>query len=189
MRKYKLVNPYLQGGISTVVESKNENDAAEQIWTNLSKCVVNIVPSFAFTIKDTKNNKLYSYSVSEEQIGGDKNKEVDYKIKPISIKEESTKRLVKSINKFEKIVNDSNSDSDNQKGGDKDKDDKDDEYKKLKKLYKKAKLENYINSVQAPIYYWWYNPLCYNIDYIYIPTFAYPLAPYVQIDLGTAWWY
>jgi len=206
MRKYKLVNPYLKGGISTVVESKNEDGAAEQIWQNLSKHIVNIVPSFAFTIKDTKNNKFYNYSVSEKQTGGDdkrsKNKNVEYKLKPIKMAEESVKRLTKSINKFESIVADKNTSesTDKQKGGkdkeensdddDSDKNNKSDkEEKKLKKLYKKAKMQNYINNQQSPIYYWWYNPLVYNVDYVYIPSFVYPISPYVQIDLGTTIWY
>lgn len=189
MRKYKLVNPYLQGGMATTVESKNEIAAADEIWSNLSKLIVNAVPSFAFTIQDVKSNKLYNFSLSEKQTGGDDgNNEIDYNIKAINIKDDAVKRLVKSINKFEDIVSNNDSDSsDNQKGG-KDDDSEDNNDKKLKKLYKKAKYENYVNKQQSQIYYWLYNPLVYNVDYVYIPTFVYPLTPYIQIDLGTAWW-
>jgi hypothetical protein len=191
MKKYKLVNPYLQGGIVTSVDAKNENSAAEKIWEGLSKNIVNVVPSFAFTIKDIKSNKLYNYSISESQKGG--SDDVEFTIKPIKIKEDSVKKLNRSISNFEELINDKSklSNTSEQKGGDKDdKDDKDEkERKKLKKIYKKAKMQNYINNIQTPIYYWWYNPLVYDVDYVYIPTFTYPLTPYVQLDFGTTLWY
>ena len=39
---------------------------------------------------------------------------------------------------------------------------------------------------QQPIVYWWYNPLVYRTNDLYIPTFVMPLSPYVHINLNSA---
>lgn len=194
MQKFELFNPILKGNVQTVVESKNADDAAKQIWSNVSEYIEGVVPKFAFTIKNLANNKFYNYKVSESLSGG--GNEVAFKLSSFKLNNDTLKKVVKSVNAFQNILNDYNEEDSSLSGGSETSESKEDldkkekekrEKKKLKKLYKKAKLKNYIEN-QSPIYYWWYNPYVYDVDYVYIPTFVYPVTPYVQIDLGTAWW-
>ena len=43
--------------------------------------------------------------------------------------------------------------------------------------------QTYIPSFNQPIYYWWYDPLVYNLNSFYIPTFYSYVTPIIEIKL------
>jgi hypothetical protein len=44
--------------------------------------------------------------------------------------------------------------------------------------------QTYIPSFNQPIYYWWYDPLVYNLSSFYIPTFYSYVTPIIEIKLN-----
>jgi hypothetical protein len=57
-------------------------------------------------------------------------------------------------------------------------------------VYDRVRLFKAKNTAQQQIAYWWYTPYLYRIDTIvesvYIPTFAVPLMPYIEISMSSA---
>lgn len=191
MTDYKLINPHIKGKLTSYVTSDNPLLAAKKIWEQISEHIAGDVPQFAFTLQDVKAKKNYSFFVKENR---DESDEVNFDITPLKISKDNEVKLEKNVQKFEKEISNKKSLSrsdkrynltDDDDDDDDDEEDYKDEKKKLRKLYKKAKLQNYINNAQA-IYYWWYYPSVYDLSSFYVPTFVYPITPYVQIDLGTA---
>ena len=171
MSNYKLINPFIEGTIVTTFTAQNQLEAACSAWETLSKYITNTVPKFAFTLKNSNDGSLSHFIVKETLRGG---KSADYKIKELDL------NLSKdTVKQFEKRLT--------LKGGKKhkkheDKDDEDDDSSssssseefsaiKLHKMYTKAQ----------PITYWWYDPIIYEIESVYIPTFVAPLLPYIEV--------
>ena len=151
----------------------------------MSKYVTNNVPSFAFTLEKTSDNSFHHFLIKEE-INDDM---VKYSITDYKPKSGGEKKLRESLKKF---------DNNNQSGGEKkkkrykkrrydDDDDDDDDFDDLDDVYDRVRRQKYLHQSQ-PILYWWYNPLAYQLNNFYIPTFTHPLTPYVQVDLGSAYW-
>jgi len=208
MVNYKLVNPVIRGELKSTVSSDNINDAADKIWNKISAHITNDVPNFAFSIKDMSDDSLYHFQVSEKKTGNKHGDRVTYNIKQLKIKKENENKLKNSINAFEDSIQDGGNnfheeDNDdveasddkfigNLFGGKKryksydDDDDSSSSEEELHNIYNKARLNNYMNAIQ-PITYWWYNPLAYELNTLYIPTFQVPLTPYVQMDFTTYW--
>jgi len=61
---YILVNPRLSNS-SINSKKKNLNEAADEIWSQLSSNIKNYTPKFYFTIQDVSNSKLSHYVVQE----------------------------------------------------------------------------------------------------------------------------
>lgn len=176
MANYKLINPYIEGELSTVFSGKNQLDAALGAWTAVSKYVTNNVPQFAFTLENTKNGKLHHFSINELLVGGNSaefNIEELHKITPSVEKE-----LKKRINNFK------NSDMRGGKKHKKHKHDDDEEddssSSSSSEVFSALKIFKNRNKVY-PITYWWYDPFAYNFNNFYMPTFVAPLNPVVEI--------
>jgi hypothetical protein len=193
MPTYELVNPYIVGGMKKTFNSADSNQAANEAWDNLSKYVTNNVPKFAFTIRKVSDGKLFHYLVKEKLT---KNKAVDFSIKELKLNLTPAEEIAftNHIQKVEdsasgKMVggkkhkhkkddssdSDSNSDSDNSSSSD--------------EIY--DKIRNFRNKNQ-PLSYLWYSPLVYNKDgnvtSVYIPSFTYPIVPYIELYLtGIIW--
>lgn len=48
------------------------------------------------------------------------------------------------------------------------------------------KIRNRITDYSLPIYYWWYTPTVYELKgnvSVYQPTFSYPIAPLVELQM------
>jgi len=189
VNNYNLVNPYVRGKIETSVKAKNSNDAASIIYANLSDHFNNSVPKFYFTLQKG-GGKFYHFKVTEKR---EKN-EINFKINEIQldnnnyIKKEFQEKLDNIKNKIKE-----------QEGGDK-------KRKKSKKKSKKSSRKSdsddsdsdsssdyssdsddlYIRSKRNyfsdPLYYWWYDPLVYRLDKLFLPTFYSYVTPYIHLD-------
>lgn len=175
--------------MSTTFNAENENDAANKIWSEISKNIAGNVPNFVFTIKDKDTNELSNWKVKETPI----KKYVDYKITKIDMKmnENQQQKFIDKTNELDEDIE--NLIHKNQNGGKR----KEKRYKKIESdddsdsssdeesIYNKYALFTATNR-QKPIVYWWYTPTIYKIDSFYVPTFYSPVYPYVEINLSSA---
>lgn len=187
MKTLKLINPLILGKINTEYNGKNIEDVADKAWNSLSEHIAGSVPRFNFTLKDVNSDELYHFTVVEKVSNG---KDIDYVIKKIDtdITKDQENKLIKHIDNLENKIA-------NQVGGKRkrrykdDDDDLDDFDCDDDDLY--TKLSFYKHKRQ-PFYYWWYNPMIYTVygapiyTSIYLPTFAVPYHPYIEIETSSA---
>lgn len=178
MSNYKLINPYIEGDIGNSFNGRNPLDAAVNAWNTLSKYMTNNVPKFAFSLEGSDDGKFYHFIVKESLEGGDV---VDYKISEMDL-EMKPNELKAFKNKIKKIS------SRKQSGGKKHhkKDSKDDDSSSSSSTSSSEGL-SYLKLYKTltkpqPIYYWWYDPLVYKFDSVYIPSFVAPLTPYIEVS-------
>lgn len=179
VNSYVLVNPHIEGAFSRKIKAENSRDASNTFYKSLSEHFNNSVPSFHFTIQkgSSGDGKLYHFEVKESR----KNKEVTFSINPKTLtgEAESVKRFKKNLENFKSKFNQEggkhkkhhkkHKDDDSSSSSDSDSD-----------FYVKAK--NSYNTTQ-PIYYWWYDPYLYGLDYLYVPTFYSYVTPYIELNL------
>lgn len=174
MSNYTLINPCIEGNIVSTFSGKSQLDAAVDAWNGLSKYITNNVPRFAFTLENNNNGELHHFLVKEKLSG---NGDASYKISEIDVamKPSDVKSFKNRINNFKK--------SKAQAGGKKHKkhdDDDDSSSSSSSEPFNLLKVYNYATKTY-PIGYWWYDPLVYRLDSVYIPTFVTPLTPYVEV--------
>lgn len=171
MSNYKLVNPFIRGNLVNSFTAKTPIEAASQAWNKLSQYITNNVPKFPFTLQK-QDGTLNHFIVKESLVGGNSAK---YKISQLDLdlKQSEANNFKNKINKM--------------KGGlllipedDDDDDDDDDIDDDLDDIFSAVKSKKF-NYLKQPITYWWYDPLIYQVDSIYIPTFVQPLTPYIEV--------
>ena len=202
MPNFKLVNPYIFGGMKTTFKADKSSLAASNAWDELSQYITNNVPKFVFTLKNVKDGNLSHFVVKEKL---SKDKLVKFSIKELKInltRIEQTKFL-DHITKLE-----------SQMGGNSDhkhkKDDKDHKHKKDKKDDSSSsdssdssdssssdesddddlvRRVRYFKEKNQPLNYLWYSPIIYNKDgalsSVYLPSFTYPIVPYLELSLSS----
>jgi hypothetical protein len=187
MPTYELVNPYIDGGMKKTFAASDSNKAADEAWSTLSQYITNNVPKFAFTLKKVDDGKLSHFVVKE---GVSKSKDVDYSIKPLDLNltKKEEKAILSHINKMTKnrlSGGAKKDDSSSSSSSDSDKD-KDDDSSSESDIYKK--IRHFKNKSQ-PLNYLWCSPLLYSkdgqLESVYIPSFAYPIVPYLELSLST----
>lgn len=178
VNSYVLVNPHIEGSFKSKIKAQNSQEAANMLYKSLSEHFNNSIPSFHFSVQkgSSGDGKLYHFEVKESI----DNKEVTYSISPMTVQgeQQSVERFKKNLSNFKTKFTQGGGKKKHKKHH-KDKDSSDDSssdsdfYLKAKKTY----------NVSQPIYYWWYDPYLYNIDYIYIPTFYSYLSPFIELNL------
>jgi hypothetical protein len=180
---YNLVNPYIKGDLKTSVRANNSIEAARKLYASLSEHFNNNIPKFYFSIQKGKSGegKFYHFKVSEQKNGD----EVDFAIKPYSIPSSS-----KVESEFKGRLTTFKSRIENKVGG----------KSKVKKVMKKKTMDNddkdifeddsddfykmarsYVPVINQPIHYFWYDPLVFKLDSVFIPTFYSYVTPFVEI--------
>ncbi|ARF11001.1 hypothetical protein Hokovirus_3_274 [Hokovirus HKV1] len=165
---FTLVNPYIEGSFEKSYKAKSALEAANNCWSSLSKHLVNHVPQFAFTMKNTKTGGYSHFHVKEHKNKKDK---IKYTLEEIQDQNINSKDLDLHLNKNQEH-NKNLIGGRNRHWDDDSSDDSFDDYYKYKR---------YPLTPLMPISYWSYYPACYRIDYLYIPTFIAPIAPYINI--------
>ena len=197
---YKLVNPYIKGDFNTKIKSKNSINAAKNFYKSLSEHFNNSVPKFYFTIQKggSSNSKFYHFEVKETRKGD----EIDFSLKPFSIKnsENADKKFVENFKSFKGRFNGGGSKfkskSRKSKSGSKSRKSKRGSKSKSRKSERRSSMDieivvdendfyrqavEYV-PVNQPISYLYYDPIIYNLDSVFIPTFYAYLSPYVEIN-------
>ena len=179
MPTYQLINPFIVGEFKRKVTAKAPLDAAEKVWKKLTTYITNDVPTFYFTLRQ-EGGSMHHFSVKEKRSVATDSESGEYRIEQYN-----PKTPKKILDRFQKSLAQVKTEE-KQYGGGKKKDkrkedssDFEDSTEEYEKWYKRYILSK-------PIVYWWYDPLVYMVDWFYVPTFVYPLTPYLRIDLGTA---
>jgi len=173
MSNYKLINPYIEGTLVTTFTAPSQLDAACSAWETLSKYITNTVPKFAFTLKNVNDGSLSHFIVKESLRGG---KSADYKIKQLDLK--LSKDIVKQFEKRLSMKGGKKHKKDKKDGDDED--DSSSSSSSSSEEFSAIKLHKMYTKAQ-PITYWWYDPIVYEIESVYIPTFVAPLLPYIEV--------
>jgi hypothetical protein len=170
MSSYKLCNPVIGGDLKTSFKGKSALDAANKTWSSISKYISNNVPQFAFTLEKS-DGSLHHFTVSEKKNG----KEATFKINKLSLDLDR-----KQERDFKKRL----AQGKKQAGGKKHKkrDDDDDDSSSSSELEGIISPWTPYHTGILPITYWWYDPYVYSLDSLYIPTFVYPLVPYIEVS-------
>jgi hypothetical protein len=192
---YKLVNPYIKGDFETKISSKNSLEAAKKFYGSLSEHFNNNVPKFYFTIQKGGTKSFSHFEVSESR----SNDEVDYSIRPYTIKGEegAMNGFLKSFEGFKGRYNGRKGSKKNRSSSKKGSKRNSNKRTRSKNLYESIEDEqdfmevskSYIPTTTQPIYYWYYDPLVYKLNSVYIPTFYAYVTPYVEINSGGLDWY
>lgn len=177
MSNYKLINPYIEGNMNSSFSANSGMDAAEKTWSTLSKHITNIVPQFAFTLENTSDGS-FSHFLVKEKIG-DKNS-VNYNISELDkIAASGVKNFKKKLDNFVSSRNLSGGKKHKRHHRDED-DSSSTDSSSSSDIFRRMKLHQMLNAPQ-PITYWWYDPLIYKLDSVFIPTFVAPINPYVEV--------
>lgn len=190
MPNFELVNPFIVGNMKKTFNAADGKSAASEAWNSLSQYVTNNVPKFAFTIRKIDSGKLYHYVVKEKLA---KDKSVNFSIKELklSLTKEQENAFNQQLQKLElssqgKLVGgkksskkDSSSDS---SSTDSDSSSEEDIYQKIRHFKNKSQ----------PLNYMWYSPIVYSksgtLESVYVPSFTYPIVPYLELSLSTLVW-
>jgi hypothetical protein len=172
---YKLINPSIEGEFNNSFSGKSHLDAALGTWNSISKYITNNVPQFAFTLENKKNGQLHHFLVKESLVGG-KSAKFDISELDIKLKKNEESEFKKRIHKFK---------TSEMRGGKKkrhtdDDDDDSSSSSSTSDIFSALKLYKSRNPVY-PITYWWYDPIIYGLDSVYIPTFVAPITPYIEV--------
>jgi hypothetical protein len=194
MPTYELVNPYIIGDMKKSFDADDSKTAANDAWGTLSQYITNNVPKFAFTMKNLQGGKLHHFVVKEKL----RNKEVDYSLKELklTLSKSEEKAFVQHITKMaedkknkisggSKKHKDDKDDSPSESGSDSESSRSSDSSSESD-IYKKIR---HFKNKNQPLNYMWYSPIVYSkdgtLESVYLPSFTYPIVPYLEIGLST----
>lgn len=97
---YRLINPYIEGTLSTLINSKNSFRAGRDLYKRISKYFTNHVENFHLTIQNVETKKLSHFRVTEKK----KNNSVDFNIVKLddSLSGETEGKLVEAVEDIDK---------------------------------------------------------------------------------------
>lgn len=98
---YRLVNPFIEGSVDTVVNARNPFNAGKKIYNTLSKYFTNHVENFYMTLQNLETQEFSHFRVNEKR-GSDNT--VDFNMVKIddSFSPEINKKLAKQVAILEK---------------------------------------------------------------------------------------
>uniref|UniRef100_A0A6C0LRJ6 Uncharacterized protein n=1 Tax=viral metagenome TaxID=1070528 RepID=A0A6C0LRJ6_9ZZZZ len=62
---YRLINPYIDGKMDTIIRSKNSFNAGKHLYNSLSKYFTNHVENFFMTIQNVETKELTHFKINE----------------------------------------------------------------------------------------------------------------------------
>lgn len=162
---YKLINPYIEGTMSTSYSATTPIDAANQAWQNMSKYFKKNVPKFAFTLQS--GGKMHHFLVKESI----KDKKVVYNINEMTIKDKNAKSFTHKLNDLTGGKHDLSSSSSSSSSSSND--------SSTDSEYELVNLRSRLNT--EPIYYFWYDPYMYDLSSVSMPIFVDTITPYLYV--------
>jgi len=172
---YRLVNPYIEGSLNTVVRAKNSSSAGRKIYHNLSKYFTNHVEDFNISVQNIESKELSHFNINEKR---GKNKTIKFHLSQIedALPSKVENKLLDHVGEIEKHY-----------GGGKHK--KDDSFSSSSSS---SSEEDYYKSIPiAPINKLIYYYLPYRVNYVgltaydyyklFVPAFSWPLSPSIEI--------
>ncbi len=97
---YRLINPYIEGSIDTVVNSKNSSGAGRKLYKIISNQFTNHVDDFYMTIQNAETKELSHFKIGEKRDGGT----IDYNLIKLDehFSPDIEKKLVANVDKLSK---------------------------------------------------------------------------------------
>lgn len=97
---YRLINPYIEGSIDTVVNSKNFSGAGRKLYKIISNQFTNHVNDFYMTVQNVETKELSHFKIGEKRDGST----IDYNLIKLDEKfsPDLEKKLVASVDKLSK---------------------------------------------------------------------------------------
>lgn len=170
---YRLINPYIDGSVDTLVTSRNAFNASKKIYKEISTYFTNNLERINMTLQNAETGKLYHFSVNEKlEKNGDKMK-VDYKIDQLegNLSPEIEKKLIKAVENIDK-----------QKGGYR--------YDDSDSSSDSDSSDDYVRPIRNFTYFYLPYHKCCNIDIVpldinrvFVPTFNLPINPTIVIRM------
>ena len=68
---YRLINPYIEGSMDTVVRASNSFSAGKKMYNNISNYFTNQVDDFYMTIQNLESNGLTHFKIGEQRGSGE----------------------------------------------------------------------------------------------------------------------
>lgn len=96
---YRLMNPYIEGSLDTVIRAKNSFSAGKKLYSAISNYFTNHVDNFYMTVQNVETNDLTHFRISEKR---DDEGTVDFKIIKLDEKFDSdtNKKIITGIEKM-----------------------------------------------------------------------------------------
>jgi len=189
--KYLLVNPWIHGNIKPIYNGKNQLEAANKAYKDISQYFANNTPEFLFSLQKVsnkndigsgKNSEYFHFQVNEKR-GTKNSKAVKFNLQEINFSKKDNKVLTNFKKDLKKTISDIKKDKESMSGGDRwwlDDDDDDDE-RWLYNIYDYPKYRK-----RSRFYGWYYSPYLYNRFYtsphFFVPTFTLNTHPYLYIN-------
>jgi len=98
---YKIINPQIEGSFNHMIKATDPLNAALTAWKKISKHIINIVPSFIFTLQNTLDDSLTHHKVTEEK----QNDTVEIIVKEIDLKIADDMIVPNKFNYMEQSIN------------------------------------------------------------------------------------
>lgn len=174
---YRLLNPYIEGTIDTVVRAKNSFNAGKKLYNNISTYFTNHLEDFYMTIQNMETKELTHFRISEKRSD---NGMVDFNLVRLenNFNPELEKKLINSVENLTK-----------QSGGKHKYDDEDDDESETT-----TDDDYYLKIPITPIrrFIYFYLPY-YKLNFIglsaldrsrfYVPMFSLPINPSLEIRM------
>lgn len=98
---YRLINPYIEGSLDTIVKASNSFRAGKKMYNNISKFFTNHVNDFYMTIQNLDSKDLTHFKIEEKRNGNDT---VDFSLMKLegNFDPEFEKKLINNIEKISK---------------------------------------------------------------------------------------
>jgi len=174
---YRLINPYIEGTISTLVNSKNSFKAGRDLYKRISKYFTNHVENFHLTIQNVETKKLSHFRVTEKK----KNNSVDFNIIKLdeSLPADTEEQLVKAVENIDKQTG-----GKKKKNGESDESDDSSDSSSESSTYFKIPIYPinrfvYFNMPYYKLKIAGVSPLDYRR--LYVPMFSLPINPTLEI--------
>jgi hypothetical protein len=190
-QKFLVVNPWIHGNIKPVYSGKNQLDAANKAYEDISQYFGNNNPEFLFSLQKVKskndigngkNSDYYHFQVNEKR-GTQNNKAIKFNLQEINFTKKDNKSLTSFKKDLKKTIVDIKKDNTSEQLGGVWFDDDDDDDDWIYNIYSYPKYRN-----MSQFYGYYYSPYLYNrffsSRYFSIPTFAPTIHPYIYINSG-----
>lgn len=183
---YRLINPYVEGSIDTIVSAKNARSAGKHLYNTISKYFTNHVEDFNFAIQNIKSKDITHFKINEKRDKTNTNT-VDYNMVQLPdevLPAKLNDKLMNKVNELEKQIGGKGHFDDNSSTIDSSS--SDDEY-----------IRRRDNTYVHPITRFTYFNLPYSFntttkfiglnanDYnsLFMPVFSWPISPVVEIRM------
>ncbi|ANB50505.1 hypothetical protein [Powai lake megavirus] len=98
---YRLLNPYIEGTVDTVVKSRNSFSAGKKLYNSISNYFTNHVDDFYMTLQNVETGQLSHFKIGEKR---DENGDVNFEMNKLekNFTPELEKQLITSVKKIDK---------------------------------------------------------------------------------------